>query len=313
MPLIINGQSVEDGIVEGEFAEIKAYFERLGNISCCERDPEFRGYARENIIARVLLAQEAQRAIAPVAEADVDAALAKLQEAHGGESGFYAAIGGTPEQLAAVRRNVEGDLRVRKMIEDRCEEEPTPDEESLRRYYDEHIALFMTAEEVRASHILKAPKRGENRAGAYDSLRPVRQQLLAGADFDGLARVHSEKADEHIDLGFFKRGELPEEFEVVAFSMNVGEVSPVFGSSYGYHLIKVTDHKPSVPKPFEAVREEVLQAQRTKLGSESPARSSSPLRPKPRLKTRRQLSKHRSMRTRRRLGRPLYFGATHAL
>ncbi len=259
MPLTINGQPVDEGVLEGEFAEIKAYFERLGNVSCCERDPEFRGYARDNVIARVLLTQEAQRALSPLSEGEVDAAIAKLQEAYGGEAGFYAAIGGTPEQMALVRRDVEADQRVRKMIQDRCDAEPTPSDELLRRFYDEHIELFMTAEEVRASHILKAPPRGENRAAAYDALRPLRQQLLKGADFDELARVHSDKADEHIDLGFFKRGELPEEFEVVAFSMNVGEVSPIFSSSYGYHLMKVTDHKPSTPKPFDEVRSEVIE------------------------------------------------------
>ncbi len=211
------------------------------------------------ISLRVFFWPRKRSALAPVAEPEVDAAIVKLQEAHGGEAGFYAAIGGTPQQLAAVRRDVEGDLRVRKMVEDRCNEEPAPTDNELRRFYDEHIELFKTAEEVRASHILKAPERGENRAGAYDSLRPIRQQLLAGADFDELARIHSEKADEHIDLGFFKRGELPEEFEAVAFSMNVGEVSPVFGSSYGYHLIKVTEYKPAAPKPFDLVRDEVLQ------------------------------------------------------
>ena len=59
MPLIINGESVPDGLVEQEFEGIKAHYERMGAMSCCERDPEFRGYARENVVARVLINQEA--------------------------------------------------------------------------------------------------------------------------------------------------------------------------------------------------------------------------------------------------------------
>lgn len=257
MTLLINGQPIDDAVLDNEFAQIKSYFERLGNVSCCERDPEFRGYARQNVIGRVLLAQEAQRSLGPTPPAEVEAALDKLKEEHGGEARFLAMIGATPDQLDLVRRDLEGELRVRRLVDDLCAHDPEPTEAELRAYYEEHLASFMTAEEVRASHVLKSPTRGEKREEAYQELREVRRQLLAGADFDELAKKHSDKADDHIDLGFFKRGELAEEFELVAFSMEVGEISPVFTSPFGFHLVKLTGRKPPVPKPFEEVGEEV--------------------------------------------------------
>ncbi|MDB5174220.1 MAG: prsA1 [Phycisphaerales bacterium] len=258
MAILINGQRIDDAILQSEFSEIKAHFERLGNISCCERDPEFRGYARQNVIARVLLAQEARRAVPASPEAEVDAAVAKLVEQFGGEARFYASTGASPEQMHLVRHDVETDLRVRKMVEALCDD-VRPSEEVLCQFYEKNIQSFMTAEEVRASHILKAPKRGEEREGAYAALREARKQLQAGGDFDALARQLSDKADDHIDLNFFKRGELAEEFELVAFSMEVGEISPVFASPFGFHLIKVTDRKPATPKPFDTVQDEVRQ------------------------------------------------------
>ena len=256
MALLINGQKIEDSIVESEFSEIKSYFERLGNVSCCERDPEFRGYARDNVIARVLLAQEAKRRLSPTPDAEVDASVAKLIEQYGGEVSFYAATGASPTHMHLVRHDVEVDLRVKRMMDEMCADLTPPDEELLK-YYHEHIANFMTMEEVRASHILKAPKRGEERQAAYDELRKARGELRNGADFDEVAKKHSDRADENIDLNFFKRGELAEEFELVAFSMEVGEISPVFASTFGFHLIKVTDRKPATPKPFDEVRDEV--------------------------------------------------------
>jgi parvulin-like peptidyl-prolyl isomerase len=72
-----------------------------------------------------------------------------------------------------------------------------------------------------------------------------------------MARQHSDRGQDLIDLGFFSRGQLPEEFELVAFSMNVDEISPVFASGVGYHIIKVTGHKPSTARPFEDVKDEV--------------------------------------------------------
>jgi len=101
--------------------------------------------------------------------------------------------------------------------------------------------------------------RGEKRHESYELLRDLRHQLQAGAVFEPLAKAHSDKGDEHVDLGFFKRGELAEEFEVVAFSLDVGEISPVFATPFGYHLITVTERKPATPKPFEDVRPQVLE------------------------------------------------------
>ena len=257
MPLIVNGQRIEDTIVDGEFAGIKAYHESLGNVSCCERDPEFRGMARDNIVGRVLLAQEAARAMPPSPQADVESAIEKLIEEHGGKEWFFMRTGATEEQMPLVRRDVDIDLRVRQMLENLATDGPEPDEQALRAHYAEHQSAFMTDEEVRASHILKNPQ-GQNKGAAYDELRTLRVKLRAGADFHEMAKAHSERAEDSIDLGFFKQGELAPEFESVAFSLDVGEISPVFVSQYGMHLITVTERKPAEPKPFESVRDQVL-------------------------------------------------------
>jgi hypothetical protein len=255
---MINGQRVEDDVLNAEFSNIKSYFESLGNVSCCERDPEFRGYARENVVARVLLAQEAQRAMSPTPPDEVEAALDKLKEEHGGEQRFLMMIGASPDQLDLVRRDLEADLRVRRLIDRLVAGDPEPTDAELRAYYGQHIDRYQTPEEVRASHILKA-SRGEKRHESYEELRGLRKQLQGGAEFEALARAHSDKGDEHIDLGFFKRGELAEEFEIVAFSMDVGEISPIFATPFGYHLIKLTERKSATPRPFEEVRDAVRE------------------------------------------------------
>ncbi|HEX8915746.1 MAG TPA: peptidyl-prolyl cis-trans isomerase [Humisphaera sp.] len=257
MPLIVNGQRIDDAILDTEFSQIKAYHESLGNVSCCERDPEFREMAKTNILGRVLLAQHAAKSVDPTPDADVDAALDKLMEDYGGKDWFHMRTGTTAEQLPLVRKDLDVDLRVKRMLDALAEEGPAPTDAELRAHYDANLKAFLTDEEVRASHILKNPN-GEAKQEAFEALRAARAQLKAGASFDELAKQLSERAEESIDLGFFKRGELAPEFESVAFSLDVGEVSPVFVSQYGMHLITVTDRKPATPKPFAEVREEVL-------------------------------------------------------
>ena len=45
MSLRINGEEIDDELIEAEFRQVKGHYERTLQVSCCERDPEFLGYA----------------------------------------------------------------------------------------------------------------------------------------------------------------------------------------------------------------------------------------------------------------------------
>ena len=270
MPLVINGQTIDDAVIDQEFSAIKAHYESMGSISCCERDEEFRGYAKENLIFRALLTQEAQKSIPEPKPLDVDEAFAKLKEEHGGEDQFYASMGLSPEQDDLIRKDLGLNLQVEALRANVFDGLSNPQDDECREYYSNNLEQFTDEDEVRASHIFKSVREVEKREDVFKQLCDVRQQLASGGDFVEAAKVHSDKPEEEIDLGFFKRGELMDEFEIVTFSMAVGEVSPVFSTPHGFHLAKVTDRKTGEPKPFEEVktiiREELIaQKQDVKL------------------------------------------------
>ena len=265
MPLVVNGQTIDDAVIEQEFSAIKAHYESLGSISCCERDDEFRGYARDNITFRALLTQEAQRTIPEPGAEGVTRAFDKLKDEHGGGDQFYASVGLSPEQDGLIQRDLSVNLQVESLRDSACQSLPAPTEAECRAYYEGNIEQFSDEDEVRASHIFKSVRETEKREAIFKALCEVRQRLVDGADFTELAREHSDKPEEEIDLGFFKRGELMDEFEIVTFSMKEGEVSPVFSTPHGFHLAKVTERKAGQPKPFESVRADIeteLTAQR---------------------------------------------------
>ena len=265
MPLVVNGQSIDDAVIEQEFSSIKAHYESLGSISCCERDEEFRGYARENITFRALLTQEAQRTIPEPETEELSRAFDKLKEEHGGDDQFYASMGLSPEQDDLIRRDLSVNLQVESLRASACESLTTPSVDDCRAYYEDNIKQFSDEDEVRASHIFKSVRETEKREAIFKALCDVRLRLFDGADFTELAREHSDKPADEIDLGYFKRGELMDEFEIVTFSMQAGEVSPIFATTHGFHLAKVTERKPGLPKPFDSVRADIeaeLTAQR---------------------------------------------------
>ncbi|MFO1484988.1 MAG: peptidylprolyl isomerase [Verrucomicrobiaceae bacterium] len=259
MALIINGEHIDDEIIEAEFRHIKGHFERTLQVACCERDTEFRGMAKDNIVSRALLNQESRRRFPTVDDADISARLSKLIEEAGGESQFYLNIGMPVKNEAAVRDNVAGGVRLDKTLQEVYTPEPVPSDAELKACYETNLKHYMTEEEIRASHITKSLQGAKSRQEVYQTMRDLRTQLLAGADFAKLAEEHRADEQQQIDLGWFKRGEFMEEFETIAFSMNEGEISPVFTTQLGFHLCTVTGRKASVPRPFEEVRDAVKE------------------------------------------------------
>lgn len=129
---------------------------------------------------------------------------------------------------------------------------PTNDE--LAVYFEAHISQYDSSERIRASHILVADP--EAAADLY-------QQLLSGADFAALAAEHSADtgtSSQGGDLGWFERGQMVTEFEDAAFALEIGEISEPVQTSYGYHIIKLTDREAAYTPTLDEVRDEVRDA-----------------------------------------------------
>ena len=139
-----------------------------------------------------------------------------------------------------------------------------PTEEQLRTFYDQNVHdRFTDVEEVRARHILVRVELGADdaakakvRAEAEDLLKQIR----GGADFEALAKKHSKdtsSAPKGGDLGFFPRGRMVPAFDTAVFALKPGEVSEVVETPFGFHVIKLEEHKPGGARPFEAVHDQI--------------------------------------------------------
>jgi parvulin-like peptidyl-prolyl isomerase len=104
------------------------------------------------------------------------------------------------------------------------------------------------ADHISASHILLMYA-GSERSSATRSkeeaatqIADIEQQLQGGADFDALARQHSDcgSAQAGGDLGGFGRGQMVKGFEDAAFALNVGDTSGVVETPFGFHIIRRT-------------------------------------------------------------------------
>jgi peptidyl-prolyl cis-trans isomerase SurA len=80
-----------------------------------------------------------------------------------------------------------------------------------------------------------------------NQIRAVKARLDQGEDFAALATELSDcpSSARGGDLGFFGRGMMVKPFEDAAFALEVGEISDVVRTQYGFHLIKVTEKRPN--------------------------------------------------------------------
>ena len=257
MALIINGENIDDEIIETEFRQIKGHYERTLQVACCERDPEFQGYAKDNIIARAVLNQEAARRFPEVAVEDIDSRLGKLIEEAGGEEHFYMKIGMPFGSTDIVRGNVANGVRLDKLLQSVYGEESPPSDEALKAYYEANIDAFKSEEQIHVVHITKGMEGAKSRTEVYAKMRDLRKQLTAGANFEKMAEEQRGNEQQQIDLGWFKRGEFMEEFEAIAFSMEVNEISPVFTTQLGFHLCKVLGRRDPAPHPQDEIKDVV--------------------------------------------------------
>lgn len=135
-------------------------------------------------------------------------------------------------------------------------------EDDLKKYYEQNAPRFTTPEEVRASHVLiKVDKDApaEERAKAKAKAEALLAELRAKpSSFAEVARKNSDdsgSAQSGGDLDFFGRGLMVKPFDQAVFSMkNIGDVSDVVTTDYGFHIIQLTGRRGGEKQSFDTVR-----------------------------------------------------------
>ncbi len=100
---------------------------------------------------------------------------------------------------------------------------------------------YINAEIEVAQIVRKAPVGDREKEKTRKKLEEIRDRILRGEDFGTLAYLYSEdpgSAASNGSLGFMSRDELVPEFAGVAFKMDIGDVSDIVETKFGFHLIK---------------------------------------------------------------------------
>jgi len=202
----------------------------------------------QSLITTTLVDQEAKKAnITATTDEDINNEVAELTAQFGGEEALNNALDQSGMTMDDLKKQMPIQVQMRKILEPQV----TVTDEEIKTYYDANKASYDTAEQVRASHILVETK---------EEADAISKQLKEGADFATLASEKSADTgskDKGGDLDYFTRDAMVAEFSDAAFKLKVGETSEPVKSDYGYHIIKVTDHKDAKTSTLEEKKEEI--------------------------------------------------------
>jgi len=157
-----------------------------------------------------------------------------------------------------------------KYLESKVGSAVTVTEADAQKYYDENPDDFKVPEQVRASHILIStrptdPNADPNqmKAQAKAKAEALLKQVKEGADFATLAKENSADTVSAVrggDIGPFGRGQMVPSFEEAAFALKVGEISDLVETQFGYHIIKVAEHRAPNTIPFAAAKDRLIES-----------------------------------------------------
>jgi peptidyl-prolyl cis-trans isomerase C len=222
-----------------------------------------RQQAVNNMINRVLLEQAADRAQIEISEDEVKERADQVKSGFGSDEVFKEQLEMSGLTETGFQQEVELALRIETLLDKQTTDLQGTDDSEIRDFYDNNVERFKKAEQVQASHILIPYEESDGepeKAAKRDKIDSLLTEIKGGADFAELAREHSSCPSKTRggDLGSFGRGQMVKEFEDVAFGMDVGQVSGMVETQFGYHIIKVTGHQDASTVPFEDAKADIM-------------------------------------------------------
>ena len=200
-----------------------------------------------SLITEELIQQEVDKNAIKVTDEQINENVEALKAMFGSEDEFQNALASSGMTLDDLKQQAKTEVELTQLLGDKV----AVTDEEVKEMYETYKDSFATPEQVRASHILVETE---------EEAKEIIKQINEGANFADIAAEKNQDATAQTggDLGFFSAGQMDEAFEKAAFSMEVGELSqePV-KSSFGYHVIQVTDHKDATNPTYEDKKEDL--------------------------------------------------------
>ena len=188
-------------------------------------------------------------------DAKVDSVMNLQFEAVGGEEAFTARLAENNITMETVKESVVSGMLINAYLDSKINDDDIiVTDEELR-------AEFNPEKSRSAQHILidtRDAKDDAAKAEAKAKIEMILAKAKLGEDFGELAKEYSDcpSGKNGGDLGKFARGQMVPEFDKAVFSMNIGDISGIVETEFGYHIIKLNE---IVTNDFEEMKDQLKE------------------------------------------------------
>jgi peptidyl-prolyl cis-trans isomerase C len=253
----VNGEAI--GKDEFEQA-VKNLESRAGQPVPAERRAEVYRGLLDQMIAYKLLLQQSRALKVTIADAEIDDRIKKIQAQFPNEQAFTKALTEQHVTIDRLKKDQRDQLLIAKVMETEVNSKVTVTPKDVDDFYAKNTDKFKEPENIHAAHILIRVPEGADaaaKAKAKAEAEAILKEVRGGADFAAVAKQKSQdpgSAPGGGDLGSFAKGQMVPQFEEAAFKLKPGQVSSVVETPFGFHIIKLIEHKPARTVPLEEAR-----------------------------------------------------------
>jgi parvulin-like peptidyl-prolyl isomerase len=216
----------------------------------------------DQIIDEKVLLQQAKKQKITVTKRKQESALEDVKKRFKSDAEYKKELSDSGLTEVKLKERINNQLIVMDLLDKEVRAKITPPtEDEAKKYYQENEKDMVEPEAVRVRHILIKTDE-KNQESALKQITDIKTQLDAGANFADLAKKYSEdkiSAEKGGDLGLFMKGQMVPEFEEVAFKLNVGQISDVVKTKFGYHILRCEEKKLAQKKSYEEVQDYIKQ------------------------------------------------------
>ncbi|MCL6583377.1 MAG: peptidyl-prolyl cis-trans isomerase [bacterium] len=152
-----------------------------------------------------------------------------------------------------IRKEIErtkSEILARYFVKKYIDQQATPAEEKIERYYQEHKDAFVIPEGILMSHIVvKRAKQAQE----------VMKLLQEGISFEEVAKRNSicrcwKKGGKH---GWLSKGKIEPELEKTIYALEKGKISEIIPTGKNYQIVRILDKRESQHISFEEAKKNI--------------------------------------------------------
>jgi peptidyl-prolyl cis-trans isomerase C len=255
---MVNGVGISKAEWQMSFDALMNRYKSMGMPLDSVQTDSLKNQVLSRMITTELMYQKSTEAGYTFSEADVDSEFAKIKVNYPTDELFRTAMENQGLTEEMMRTQIERNLTIKNFIDAEIRPKQVVSDEEKRAYYEENKSIWDHDDEVAARHILIKTAKDDppdTLASKKARIDALLARIRNGEELSDLAIQFSDcpSASKGGDLGYFSRGRMVKPFEDVAFSLNVGEISDVVKTDFGYHIIQVYDKRDAGTQPYEEV------------------------------------------------------------